>query len=446
MASPADTARHRPTRAAACTVWDPGASPERGLQTPARHHAPGHRRDRTPRHRACALRIVSGAMARPLSPAPLLSALVALCAVLPDARAQAPVEQTAHFIRNGTRAPQIVPLTPGQQLAIGFLFTPGNPSNPFCTGTLVAPRVVVTASHCTRGMGPEALGFGIGVDPNAPAALFTLVQVAEFTDPDIDAALLFLERDAVADVPDVEPLPVNRTSLDGADGESLIGRQVEVAGYGQTGEATSGRFFASVRLVELDPEFVVVDGEGLQGLCFGDSGGPVITLNAAGAPVVLGVEHGGDDSCVGRDYLTRLDPLGDWLMAAVAATEPLVEAGGPCAGLTFRGRCTGNTAEWCDEGGQVAKVDCGVHGRGCGFIDDETGYYCNAEPACELGTDGRCLDDPEGAGFIADGAQRVQFVGGCAIGSATPTGSDRWPAVLSGLCLLLAVYRRRNRS
>ena len=370
----------------------------------------------------------------------LLLSVVALAWSVPAA-AQAPVDTMSQAIRNGTRAPQVVPLTPGQQLAIGYLYTPGNPSNPFCTGTLVAPRVVVTAAHCTRGQGPESLAFGIGIDPADPVGLFPLVQVAEYGDTDIDAALLFLEGDAVAQVPEVEPLPVNRASLDGADGESLLGRQVEVAGYGQTGDASTGRFFASVRLVEIDPEFVVVDGEGLQGLCFGDSGGPIITMNAAGAPVILGVEHGGDDSCVGRDYLTRLDPLGDWLEAAVAATEPLVQVGGPCGGLTFAGRCVGNTAEWCDESGRVAAVDCGVHDRACGFIDDETGYYCTTTKACDLDDQGECIDDPEMAGFIADGAQRVEFVGGC---GTVPGRSPRVPVEwLLPLPLLLAAYRLR---
>lgn len=369
--------------------------------------------------------------------------IVALALLLLPAVAAAEMLGELHqSIRNGTRAPQIVPLSAGQQLAIGWLHRPGDPASAFCTGTLVAPRVVVTASHCTDGAGPETVGFGIGADPAAPVALFTLVQIAEFQDAEVDVALLFLAEDAVQTVPEVIPLPVNRAALDGADGDAIVGRQVEVAGFGETGDpGLTGRFFASVQLAAIDETFVVVDGQGLQGLCFGDSGGPVITINAAGAPVILGVEHGGDDSCVGRDFLTRLDPLGDWLMAAVAATEPLVEKGGPCAGLSFTGRCLGNTAEWCDESGRVASVDCGVHDRGCGFIDAATGYYCTSDAACTLGPDGRCLDAPDDAGFIADGPRRAEFVGGCA---ATP-GAGSEPSGWIFLLTLLGFGRRRRR-
>lgn len=357
----------------------------------------------------------------------LLAAGLTVAALTPSVVDAETLGQHAQAIRNGTRSPQVVPLSERQQLAIGWLYRPSDPNTAFCTGTLVAPRVVVTASHCTRGEGPDAMGFGIGLDPREPVALFTLVQVSEFPDPEIDAALLFLAEDAVQQVPEVEPMPVNRASIDGANGDAIVGRQVEVAGYGDTGEAgLSGRFFASVRLSEIDDEFVIVDGDGLQGLCFGDSGGPVITLNAAGAPVILGVEHGGDDSCVGRDFLTRLDPLGDWLMAAVAATEPIVEKGGPCGALSFAGRCSGNVAEWCDETGRVASIDCGLHDRGCGFIDDETGYYCTNAPACELGDDGRCIDDPDGAGFIPEGTQRAEFVGGCGVAPSQVPSRYGW--------------------
>lgn len=378
---------------------------------------------------------------RALHPLAPLLALPALLLAAPGAFAE-PVGTSTAAIRNGTRSPQVVPLTDRQQLAIGWLYDPADPATPFCTGTLVAPRVVVTASHCTRSLGPESLGFGIGTDPDAPVALFPLAQVSEFPDPEIDAALLFLAGDAVQQVPEVEPLPVNRTPLDGADGDAIVGRQVEVAGYGETGDISRrGRYFASVTLAEIDPEFVIVDGKGLQGLCFGDSGGPVITMNAAGAPVVLGVEHGGDDSCVGRDFLTRLDPLGDWLMAAVAATEPLVQAGGPCGALTFAGRCVGNVAEWCDESGRVASIDCGVHDRACGFIDEATGYYCTTTKACEVGPDGRCLDGADTAGFVPDGARRVEFVGGCAVGVRGGRDHSGW---IFSLLVIAGLARRRR--
>ena len=50
------------------------------------------------------------------------------------------------FIVNGTRHPQIVTLTEGEMLSIGFISD--EEGNNYCTGTLVSSRVVITAKHC----------------------------------------------------------------------------------------------------------------------------------------------------------------------------------------------------------------------------------------------------------------------------------------------------------
>ena len=47
----------------------------------------------------------------------------------------------------------------------------------------------------------------------------------------------------------------------------------------------------------------------------------------------------------------------------------------PCGGLDYRGRCVGDTAEWCDEG-ELKNENCASHGQRCGYINDEIGYYC----------------------------------------------------------------------
>ncbi|MCS6798415.1 MAG: CAP domain-containing protein [Myxococcota bacterium] len=48
-------------------------------------------------------------------------------------------------------------------------------------------------------------------------------------------------------------------------------------------------------------------------------------------------------------------------------------AGGPCGSLDYLGECVGTIARWCDDG--VVKIrECGA--QGCGWVDDQIGYYC----------------------------------------------------------------------
>ena len=175
------------------------------------------------------------------------------------------ISQSRQSILNGTRTPEAVPLTEGEQLAIGWLHVAGEPANAFCTGTLISPMVVATAEHCTRTRNAVDMGFGVGPLPTTPLATFTVVNKVERAD--VDAALLILGEDAVARVPEIRPILPNRTDLDGPDGQVLIGREVQVAGYGDTQSPNLvGRFFATVLLKEIQDEYVVVDGRGIQGL------------------------------------------------------------------------------------------------------------------------------------------------------------------------------------
>ncbi len=293
------------------------------------------------------------------------------------AEAPPPLDTSASAIRNGTREPRVVPLSEGEKLAIGWLHAAGWAEGNFCTGTVIGPRVVATAKHCTADQTATEIGFSVGLLPTQPNGTFGVAEVHEH--PQHDVALLILEQDVIGAVPALVPIAFNRATLD----DSIIGREVEASGYGETFDPSrTGRYFAAVELIQVDPVFVRVDGRGRQGICFGDSGGPVLTTGADGTAVVLGVEHGGDSSCLGVDALTRLDVVAGWIDGIATTVRPGEEPGEPCGQVDYRGACDGNVAVWCDDG-RLARRDCAGEGRVCGYVDDETGFYCREPEAVD---------------------------------------------------------------
>ena len=355
------------------------------------------------------------------------------------------IETTTSAIVNGSRAPRSVGLSPAEQLAIGWISNYMSPETTFCTGTLITSRIVITAKHCLRNRQANELTFGLGVEPENGPAMFEVSAIE--LHPEADAAMLFLAKDVMDTLvqigrgmglaeTEVKPIPPNRHTLDDAEGEPLFGRMVEVAGYGETqNPEQTGRYFASVELTDITDEFIVVNGNGVAGLCFGDSGGPVLAINVRGKPVILGVEHGGGDSCRGTDYLARLDKIRDWVDAGIQRMWAENPVGGPCRDLGFKGRCVGDTAEWCDENFAIRRRDCGALNSACTFVDEETGYYCNSPRNCDIPNE-FCESVLEG--FIPPGPLSVSQVGGCSLHATSP--SEWFPYCLT--LLLLGLYRR----
>ncbi|ACY12697.1 S1 family peptidase [Haliangium ochraceum] len=302
--------------------------------------------------------------------------------------------RTAPKVYYGTLLPSLVPLTPEQLLSVG--------SFRLCSGTLIAPTWVLTAQHCGLAVGAN---FCMGDSPSDPDVCIR--SSAVYNHPDADITLVELSADARGAVPGVVPLPYMDESL----GQEWIGRRAEAAGYGQTETGALGtRYFTAEPIVALDSGFATIDGEGQRGVCFGDSGGPLLIIADDGTVRVAGVLSNGDDTCVGRDNFTRADSYRDWI-AKYAGEPQLGEGDQSCVQLGRVGRCETERAVWC--GNERVQTEVCAAGTACGWDAGDGGFRCIAgeDPCGGVDAVGTC--DGEIARWCDNGVPQARDCGVC---------------------------------
>ncbi|MGN6276551.1 MAG: S1 family peptidase [Solirubrobacterales bacterium] len=218
-----------------------------------------------------------------------------------------------------------------------------------CTGTVVAPRVILTAAHCVEAIekgtitppSDYALTTGIA-DPTkaGPENVFHVVANHVFPgfDPGAlhgDAAILILDRPTTA-----PPLP-----MAGPADAALYGggAEVRLAGWGvthpdakeapdnlrttsmliQTPSSCRKNTSSFYRPFSTSRQLCLLAADRASGLCFGDSGGPAIGQRPDGTPVELGINSVVGPSCSTRlpNVLTRVAYVSSWVSEWIAATE-----------------------------------------------------------------------------------------------------------------------------